>query len=223
MLSQEGPKGIEHALYYLSKKFLPYEEKYNLVEKMCLIMIWATKKLRYYFQYYKIQAVSKIDPLTYLFQVPALTGKMSRWLVLLIEFDIEYITTKVIKGRAVAKFLALNAVEGKEQWNLEFPDENLALIEYHEWKLYFDGAVNNRGVWLRVILIMLEGETISMAKKLDFKVTNNMAECEACIYGVEAAWAAGANDLLVYGDSLLVISQANEEWEVKEERLKPYN
>ena len=78
-------------------------------------MIWATKKLRHYFQSYKIQAVSKIDPLRYLFQVPTLTGKISRWLVLLTEFDIEYITTKVIKGRAVAEFLALNAVEGEEQ------------------------------------------------------------------------------------------------------------
>ena len=98
-------------------------------------MIWATRKLRYYFQSYKIQVVSKIDPLRYLFQVPALTGKMSRWLVLLTEFDIEYITTKVIKGRAIAEFLVLNVVIGEEQWNLEFPDENLALIEYHEWKL----------------------------------------------------------------------------------------
>ena len=62
-----------------------------------------------------------------------------------------------------------------------------------------------------------------MAKKLDFKVTNNMVEYEDCIYGVEAALAAGAKDLLVYRDSLLVISQANKEWEVKEERLKPYN
>ena len=35
--------------------------------------------------------------------------------------------------------------------------------------------------------------------------------------------AAGAKDLLVYGDSLLIISQANKEQEVKEERLKPYN
>ena len=75
MLVQEGPEGVEHAVYYLSKKFLPYEEKYNLVEKTCLIMIWATKKLRHYFQSYKIQVVSKIDPLRYLFQVPALTGK----------------------------------------------------------------------------------------------------------------------------------------------------
>ena len=39
ILAQEGPKGVEHAVYYLSKKFLPYEEKYNLVEKTCLIMI----------------------------------------------------------------------------------------------------------------------------------------------------------------------------------------
>ena len=87
----------------------------------------------------------------------------------------------------------------------------------------FDGAVNNKGAGLGVILVMPEGETIPMAKKLDFKVTNNMAEYEACIYGVEVALAVGAKDLLVYGDSLLIISQANEEWEVKEERLKPYH
>ena len=136
---------------------------------------------------------------------------MSRWLVLFIEFDIEYIATKVIKGRAVVEFLALNAVEGEEQWNLEFPYENLALIECHEQKLYFDGAVNNKGAGLGVILVMPEGETILMAKKLDFKVTNNTTEYEACIYRVEAALAAGAKGLLVYGDSLLVISQANEE------------
>ena len=67
MLAQEGPEGVEHAVYYLSKKFLPYEEDYNLVEKTCLIIIWATRKLRHYFQSYKIQAVSKIDPLKYLF------------------------------------------------------------------------------------------------------------------------------------------------------------
>ena len=39
------------------------------------------------------------------------------------------------------------------------------------------------------------------------------------ICGVEAT---RAKDLLIYRDFLLVISQANEEWEVKEERLKPY-
>ena len=45
MLAQEVPEGVEHAVYYLGKKFLPY----NLIEKMCLIMIWAIRKLRHYF------------------------------------------------------------------------------------------------------------------------------------------------------------------------------
>ena len=63
MLAQEGPESEELAVYYLNKKFLPYEMKYDLVEKTCLIMIWATRKLRHYFQSYKVQAVSKIDPL----------------------------------------------------------------------------------------------------------------------------------------------------------------
>ena len=39
MLVQEGLECVEHAVYYLSKKFLPYEEKYDLVEKMCLISV----------------------------------------------------------------------------------------------------------------------------------------------------------------------------------------
>ena len=65
MLAQEGPEGVGHAVYYLSEKFLPYEEKYNLVEKTCVIIIWVTRKLRHYFQSYKIQAISKIDPLKY--------------------------------------------------------------------------------------------------------------------------------------------------------------
>ena len=78
-------------------------------------------------------------------------------------------------------------------------------------EVYFDGAMNNRGAGLGVILVTPEGKTIPMAKKLDFKVTNNMAEYEACIYAVEETLAARANDLLVYVDSLLIISQANEE------------
>ena len=77
MLAQEGPEDVEHVVYYLSKKFLPYEEKYDMVEKTCLIMIWAIKKLRHYFQSYKIQVVLNLDPLRYLFQVPSLTKKIS--------------------------------------------------------------------------------------------------------------------------------------------------
>ena len=62
------------------------------------------------------------------------------------------------------------------------------------------------------ILITPEGENIPLAKKLDFKVTNNMAEYEACIFGLEAVIATGAKNLAVYGDSMLIINQATENW-----------
>ena len=95
MLAQEGEEKAEHAVYYLIKKLLQYEANYSLVEKTCLAVIWATKKLRHYFQSYRVQAVSKHDPLRYLQQTLSLTGKLARWLVLLTEFDIDYVAKKV--------------------------------------------------------------------------------------------------------------------------------
>ena len=118
--------------------------------------------------------------------------------------------------------MALNPIEGQEEWEYEFPDESLNLIEADGWKLYFDGAVNHKGAGVGAILITPEGESIPFAKKLDFKVTNNMAEYEACIFGLEAVIATGAKNLTVYGDSMLIINQASENWEVKDEKLKPY-
>ena len=82
ILAQEGEGKGEHIVYYLSKKLLPYESNYSLVEKTCLAMIWAIKKLHHYFQSYKIQAISKYDPLKYLQRTPSLTGKLAKWLVL---------------------------------------------------------------------------------------------------------------------------------------------
>ena len=58
--------------------------------------------------------------------------------------------------------------------------------------MYFDGIVNSRGAGIGVILISPKGETIPMAKRSEFKVTNNQAEYEACIFGLEALQSAGA-------------------------------
>ena len=71
--------------------------------------------------------VAKENPLKYLHSVPSPVGKLGRWLVLLTEFDIEYLTYKVIKGQVVAEFLALQPIEG-DQYKFEFPDEEIQAI-----------------------------------------------------------------------------------------------
>ena len=55
---------------------------------------------------YSILLVSRLDPLRYLFDRPVLTGRLMRWLVLLTEFDIQYVTQKSMKGSIVTDHLA---------------------------------------------------------------------------------------------------------------------
>ena len=43
MVAQADEAGVEHAIYHLSKKLLPYEIKYDIVQKTCLAVIWATQ------------------------------------------------------------------------------------------------------------------------------------------------------------------------------------
>ena len=54
----------ENAIYYISKKMLPYEEKYSPLEYSCVALVWATRKLRHYMLAYKVLICQKrIDPL----------------------------------------------------------------------------------------------------------------------------------------------------------------
>ena len=47
-----------------------------------------------------------------------------------------------------------------------------------------------------------------MAIKLNFEATNNMAKYEACIARMEALRELGVKEAEVFGDSTLVIAQA---------------
>ncbi|XP_056685490.1 uncharacterized protein [Spinacia oleracea] len=230
---QEGTKR-EIAIYYLSKKFLDYETRYNPLEKACIALIYATKKLRHYLQAHTTFLISRLDPIKYIFEKPILTERFARWHAILSEFDIQCVNQKSVKGRAISEALADGPISGDE-FDDEFPDEHrknkstcgidLAFVVSNRliwWKMYFDGASNRRGNGAGVFLIDPYGIHIPFAVKLSFPTTNNTAEYEACIYGVKAALAAGAKYLTVYGDSNLIISQTIGVWRVRDERLQMY-
>jgi ribonuclease HI len=58
--------------------------------------------------------------------------------------------------------------------------------------------------------------------RLEFKATNNMAEYEALIFGLSAALSLGVRQLLVKGDSQLIIKQVRGECSCNEPRLIAY-
>ncbi|XP_058185730.1 uncharacterized protein LOC131302955 [Rhododendron vialii] len=198
------------------------EEHYTPLEKTCWALVWASKKLRHMLAY-PVRLISRMDPLKYLFEKPALMGRMAQWLLMLAEFELKYVTRKSVKGRVVAKFLADCPVEGGEDAEFKFPDEDVMTLVEDVWKLYFDRAANQKGFGIGVLLIAPNGSHIPLAFKLNFEVTNNQAEYKACIVGMEATIKIRIEKLEVVGDSNLVVSQANGDRRVKEEKLKPYH
>ena len=83
-----------------------------------------------------------------------LTGRLMRWLVLLTEFDIQYVTQKSVKLSIVAYHLASLPVSDDRPINDDFPDEQFVLMtSIAGWRLYFDGATNQSGFGIGILLI----------------------------------------------------------------------
>ncbi|PKU60757.1 hypothetical protein MA16_Dca028441 [Dendrobium catenatum] len=91
LLAQHNEEGKENALYYISRRLIGAEIRYSPIEKHCLALIFAVQKLRHYMLSHKITLISKIDPLKFLMTRPALIGRLARWAVLLLQFDITYL------------------------------------------------------------------------------------------------------------------------------------
>jgi len=78
----------EHAIYYLSKKFTNCEQRYSSLERTCCALAWAAHRLRQYMLSHTTWLISKMDPIKYIFEKPALTRRIARWQMLLSEYDI---------------------------------------------------------------------------------------------------------------------------------------
>jgi len=94
-------------------------------------------------------------------------------------------------------------------------------IEPH-WTLYFDGSVHKKRAGAGVILIDPSGSQVKYVVHLGFEATNNMAEYEALIFGLMAALSLRVRQLLVKGDSQLVIKQVRGECSCNNPQLAAY-
>ncbi|KAL9224714.1 hypothetical protein vseg_000724 [Gypsophila vaccaria] len=215
--------GEERAIYYISKKFQDYETRYTPLEKSCLALVWSTKKLRHYMLSHETHVYSVMDPIKYLFEKPILNGRLARWTLLLAEYDIKYVPLKAIKGRAVSDFFAENAIPEESITDVtSLPDEGIFNIQHEFWELYFDGASNYRGCGIGALIISPTGDHTPLSIKLDFPVTNNAAEYEACLHGLQAAIFLNIKALRVYGDSSLIINQISGAWRIVNDNLAAY-
>jgi ribonuclease HI len=235
LLAQGNQDGNQNALYYLSRMMVGAEHGYSPIEKHCLALIFAVKKLRHYMLAHKIILISKVDPLKYLMTRPMLTGRLAKWAIILTEFDITYTPQKAIKGQALADFLAAHPIQDDSPLKCDFPDEETLHVEEGKpiWELYFDGASSIKPIAgpgvptvradAGLVFVTPEGGIIRHSLALTKPCTNNDAEYEALIVGLELSLELEIKAVRIFGDSQLIINQIMGEYKVLKPELIQYH
>jgi ribonuclease HI len=90
------------------------------------------------------------------------------------------------------------------------------------WKMFFDGASSSMGAGVGVVFMSPCQETISLSYKLEFEVTNNVAEYEALVLGIRAAQEMEIREMDVFGDAELIVQQVKNVYQARHPRLKNY-
>ena len=184
------------------------------MEKLILALVTTARKLRPYFQAHTIEV-----PTEYLMRQvlhkPETSRRLMKWALELSEFDIIYKLKTSIKGQVLEEFV-MEFTSAKPAENAQTP------TDLPIWKLSVDGATNAQGSGAGIILTSPEGIDIEYALRFRFQASNNEAEYEAVIVGLNLAHSQEIDQLEVYSDSQLVVRQIEDTYESKSERMILY-
>ena len=132
-----------------------------------------------------------------------------------------------IKGQVLADLVA----EFTEPQIEELPsvgnmDEKLVgtISQYRlpTWEVYVDGASNQKGLGIGLVLMSPEKVVIEKSLRLNFLATNNEAEYETLLVGMTMVQRMGGKSIKLFSDSRLVVGQVRGEFEAKDERIQGY-
>jgi ribonuclease HI len=88
--------------------------------------------------------------------------------------------------------------------------------------MYFDGSLRLQGAGVGIHFNAPGGDQLKYALQLLFPASNNVAEYEALVHVLSITISLGVKRLMVYGDSLVVISQVNKDWDWSTDSMNKY-
>src|SRR3954468_10056250 len=166
-----------------------------------LALVFAIQKMWHYLTGQTVYVVSRVNPLRLLMTEPsALNGRLTKWAMLLSQYDMHFLTQKAIKGQAIADLLAENPRSSSAALFKELPDET---AEVHSaqanpsvWQMYFNGAsrtIPRAGLvaGVGIVLISPRDHVIPRAFSLIEPCTNNVEEYNALLIGLQLAHQLG--------------------------------
>jgi hypothetical protein len=121
---------LPYAIYFISKNMTPAELNYTVTEKEFLAVIYAINKFRHYITGYSTLVHTDHSAIKYLMNKPITNAQVTRWLLLLQEFDIT-IVDRPGKENVVADFLSRLTPDDDTPVDDSFPDEHLFAVSAH--------------------------------------------------------------------------------------------
>ncbi|KAK2991165.1 hypothetical protein RJ640_015470 [Escallonia rubra] len=125
-----------------------------------------------------------------------------------------YVPQKAVKGQALADFLANHPCNN--------PEGGVIYVDIAPWKMTFDGSKTSQGAGAGIVLISPDGNIHQFAFQIEKDCSNNQAEYEALIIGLEILLDMHITTVQISGDSQLVIKQLNIEFKCNAPGLEMY-
>jgi len=217
LLAERG--SMQKSIYFVSRALQGAEVNYPSFEKIALALVHAARRLRCYFQAHTICVITD-QPIRQVLLKPENSGRLAKWAIELGEHEIIYKPRSAIKGQVLADFLAETPMI--ENSSIRRATKLSEERNTSTWTLFTDGASSQEGSGAGLILTDPEGREVTYALRFNFKTSNNEAEYEALVAGLELAIQMEARRLHVYADSLLITNQVKGLYEAKEDLMKRY-
>jgi ribonuclease HI len=202
---------VQRTAYYVSEVLADAKTHYTQPQKLLYAFLIMSRKLRHYFQAHKI-VVPSLFPLGEIICNCDANGHIVKWSVELREFEIEFCPRQPNKSQILTDFVS-------EWTEIQMPPPK---ERPEHWIMYFDGTLNLKGVGADVLLISPQGEQLKYVLQIHYKASNNGAEYESLIHGLQIAVSLCIKRLLAFGDSKVVIEQANKEWDYVKDTMDAY-
>ncbi|XP_071718881.1 uncharacterized protein [Rutidosis leptorrhynchoides] len=149
---------------------------------------------------------------------PEISGRLALWAVELGAYQISYLPHNAIKGQVLADYLAEMTGE------LEVINERTELkpVCGETWDLFTDGASCAKGAGAGLVLASPSGEEHTYVLHFIFDVTNNEAEYEALLSGLNIARKMDITKFRAFTDSQLVANQFNGSFVAHDSSMQKY-
>ena len=191
-----------------------------------MAVVHATRKIPHYFQAHTVVFLTQF-PLKTLLRSADYIRRISKWGTILGAFDIKYMPRTYVKGQVLIDLVAEFAESPyeKEVETQHMDGKSVSTITLQEpliWKVYVDGAANQRGSGVGLALVSPKKITIEKSLRLRFSTTNNEIEYEHLLMGMTMVQRMGGKVVEMFSDSRLAVGQVKGKLEARDERMQRY-